>query len=115
MALNQVSRLHNKVYSLRREPGNSWDYIRQRNKKKQKDNKIWILLQGRNSRIKTPLTLTCPTNKVASSSWTVKLTGVVRSNSGSLSLTSVTTMFTVAVDVYRKEMMKIEDTAITKK
>lgn len=45
------------------------------------------------------LTLTCPTNNLASSSRTVKLIGMVRSNSGSLSLTSVTTMFTVVVDV----------------
>lgn len=49
------------------------------------------------------LTRTCPTNKLASSSRTVKLIGAVRSNSGSLSLTSVTTMFTVVVDVCRTE------------
>lgn len=51
----------------------------------------------------TLLTRTCPTNKLASSSRTVKLIGMVRSNSGSLSLTSVTTMFTVVVDVCRTE------------
>lgn len=45
------------------------------------------------------LTLTCPTNKLACSSWTVKFVGMVRLNTGSLSLTSVTTMFTVVVDV----------------
>lgn len=47
-----------------------------------------------------PLTLTRPTNKSASSSRAVKLMGMVRSNSGSLSLTSVTTMSTVVVDVW---------------
>lgn len=45
------------------------------------------------------LTLTRPTNKPASSSRAVKLTGMAKSNSGSLSLTSVTTMLTVVVDV----------------
>ena len=49
------------------------------------------------------LTLTCPTNKPASSSRTVRLVGRAGSKKGSLSLTSVTTMLTVVVDVYKED------------
>lgn len=56
--------------------------------------------------LSSTLTLTCPTNNLASSSRTVKLVDMVRSNSGSLSLTSVTTMLTVVVDVYTRQTKK---------
>lgn len=45
-------------------------------------------------------TLTRPTYAWSCSSMTVRFTGSEELNSGSLSLTSVTTMFTVAVEVY---------------
>ena len=52
------------------------------------------------------LTLTCPTNNPACSSRTVRLVGRVGSKKGSLSLTSVTTMLTVVVDVCKEDSGK---------
>lgn len=47
------------------------------------------------------LTFTWPTKELASSSVTVKFRGMSGSKTGSLSLTSVTTIFTVAVEVWK--------------